>query len=170
MYAQPVTRRMRAHRLLLVIAVVGVLAGALLMVDPGTPEEGKARMAAIGPKIVSGHVYLSGGTTPAVGAMVVATSWDGLSLRGASLPDTTDSSGFYSVTLGPSDWDVGNLVVVAATLDSAVGEGNVVADDAFEQSVNLVMGTEVPEFGAPFVLLVVGVVAVALVMGRGRSR
>jgi hypothetical protein len=74
------------------------------------------------------------------------------------------------VTLGPSDWDVGNLVVVAATLDSAVGEGNVVADDAFEQSVNLVMGTEVPEFGAPFVLLVVGVVAVALVMGRGRSR
>ena len=170
MYTQPITRRMRVPRLLAVLALVGVLVGALMVVHAGAPDVNRASVAATAPKIISGHVYLLGGTTPAVEAIVIATVWDGLSLRGTSFPVTSDSSGFYTLTLGLSDWDVGNQIVVTASIDTAIGEGNIVADASYEQNVNIVMGTEVPEFGAPVVLLLASIAAIAVVMGRARTR
>jgi len=159
---------MRSMCVLHVFIVLGLLAGIACSASPSEADDSVARIAATGPKVVTGLVYTSGGSTPAIGATVIATVWDGSTFR-ASQSETTDSSGFYSITFGPSDWDVGNNIVVGATLGSDVGGGEVIADDSYSQTVNISLGTVVSEFGAPAVLLAAGIVAGALVVGRKRK-
>ncbi len=169
MYAQPVTRSMRVSRLLIAIAVCSVLAGTLLMAGSDAPAVLEARIAAVGPKPISGNVYASGGAIPAVGATVIATVFDGINVR-ATASTTTDSSGFYEVTFAPEQWDIGNIIVVGATLNSDVGEGHVIADDSPAQTVNITLGYAVPELDVPVVLVVTGLGAVVVLEGRKRRK
>jgi hypothetical protein len=121
--------------LLLMVALVPIHIGS------------RASMAAVGPLAVDGIIYSSGGI-PVVGATVVVSIFDGLTFRAASLPFTSDSNGFYAVSFGGSEWDIGNRIVVVATHGSDIGQNETVADFDF-QTIDVHLGTVIPELGGP---------------------
>jgi hypothetical protein len=150
-----------------VLAIVAIWGMILLPVAAvrGEPSEIEVRMLAIGPKIISGHVYLVDGVTPVASAVIVATVWNGTSIE-ATLFATTDSSGFYSVTFAPSDWNIGNFIIVGASAGGDAGEGTAFADSSPTQTINMTLNLAVPEFGVPETLVAGMVVAMFALIGR----
>jgi len=156
---------MRSRDWFVVALVIGVIVAAPLLIVPGD-EIKDARITAIGPKVIAGYVYMPGGSTPAVGATVIATIWNGTSLR-ATIPTTSDSTGFYTVTFAPTDWDVGNLIVVGVTLGSDFGEANANADSSPLQYIDVALGgAAIPELGLPAALMVGAVGMIIILAGR----
>lgn len=104
----------------------------------------------VGPLIVDGYVNSSAGV-PVNLATVHVTVWNGTT-QTANLPNTSDSSGFYMVTVSPGLWDVGFLIVVWATNGIDVGQNSTVVIDplAFGMTIDVKLGTiAIPEFGSP---------------------
>jgi len=150
---------------LVVVLVMGAIVVAPLLILPGD-EIVEARITAIGPRVIAGYVYMPGGSTPAVGATVIATIWNGTSLR-ATIPTTSDSTGFYTVTFAPTDWDVGNLIVVGATLGLDFGEANAIADSSPLQYIDVTLGgAAIPELGVPAALMVSAVGMIVIIACR----
>ncbi len=146
-----------------IVVCVVVLSFGVSWIDP--PSSG-ARTSAIGPKVLMGHVYQTDGITPAAGAQVTAAILSGFTIR-ATQSTTTNSTGFYTVTFGPSDWDIGNLIEVGALLGSVGGLGSAVADSSGVQTVDVTLSTTIPEFSAPFLPVIAAAVAgFALVIRR----
>lgn len=101
--------------------------------------------AADGPKQVRGIVW-DAVYNELEGADVIVTIRDP-SIR-ATLSDITDANGYYSVTFGPSDWDIGNTIEVNATYDSNQETNSTSAIDSPSQWVNVtIAGFVIPEFG-----------------------
>jgi len=131
----------------------------------GGPSDAGASILGIGPKAVYGYVHFSDGVTPVESAIVTATVLDGTTIV-ATLFASTDSSGFYTVTFAPSDWNVDNLIIVGAIAGSGAGEGNLIADDSAAQAINITLDITVPEFELPLVSVVGMVVVMFTLVGR----
>jgi len=170
MYAQPVMHGMRARGLFTILGVFVALLLIALSLKASTQESNWVLAQATGLKPVAGYIYMADGTTPAAGATVVVTMWNGTTLR-STLTTTSDSTGLYAVTFGfgSASWEVGDLIVVGATLGFEVGEANAVADSSPIQYINVVVGTAIPEFGAPIALVTAAVAIVVLAAIRRRS-
>ena len=145
--------------LLLMVALVPIHIGS------------RASMAATGPLAVSGIIYSPGGT-PVVSATVIVTILDGTNVR-VVLPTTSDTNGFYTVTVSNSLWDTGNTIAVGAQKDSDVGENSTVADelDPFP-TVDVHLGTApIPELGGSAITaLTVSAIGMMVVFYARRRR
>ncbi len=155
------------------LGILGIFFAAVLLAPSIVSAEAISTQAtagieAIGLKVITGNVYLADGVTPVVSAGIVATTWNGASLR-QTLFASTGPGGFYSVTFAPGDWDVGNFIVVAASNSVSAGEATVIADSSPTQNINVNLNYAVPEFSMP-TFLVLGIVAIAFVLMGSRFR
>ena len=73
----------KSTRWIVVLSTVALLCLVLLQTAPvkGEPTHEVARVLATGPKIVFGYVNYSDGVTPAGSAAIVATVWNGTTLK-----------------------------------------------------------------------------------------
>lgn len=140
------------------IAVLGVLA----IVMPADVSQ-----AAVGPKIVEGTVYDYQGDRLAM-AHVSVTMFSGDVAR-TTLTVYTDETGWYRVTFGPSDWDVGNSIVVVVTVGNSQQVEQVLADESPLQIIDVHFLYAIPEFGiigGVIAGIVVGILALILLRKR----
>ena len=120
--------------------------------------------AAAGPKNVRGYVWDNAGR-PIEGASVSVTV-----KTSADVPTTnsttTNSAGFYSVSFGPSYWDVGKKINVTATYNANQQTNSTTAIDYPVQFVNVTFPFEIPVFDSIWGFAIAGgalaVVGVAL--------
>ncbi len=162
------SRRSRKGFVLLAVLIVCAIVLPVAVIR-GMPHARDVNVASTVPKVVDGYIYQSDGVTPAVGATVIATVWNGTTLH-ATLSTTSDSLGFYTVTFGPTDWDIGFIIIVGALLGVQGGEGTSVADSTPVQTINVTLGTVIPEFSLPGISVVVAAMIGLLVVVRWRGR
>lgn len=148
------------HWSLITIMVLAVAIGTTVV-----PSIVDNAAAGSGPLTVYGYVYDSGGT-PVEGADVLVE----VLRTGATLSDTTDSSGRYDVAFALSDWDTGDTVESTATSGSLVESETGIAPALGFMQIDVQFAYAIPEFGSfPGVLvatLMVGAVAVFAVRKR----
>lgn len=154
-------RKVAMGAVVAVVTTLALLCVALLFSSGGG-------MAASWPKGVSGHVYDSGDEI-VVGATVVVEIWDGATLRYTQPSVTTDSEGFYTVTIGTSSWDTGDTIKVTATDGVFSGSSSTAATPDPAQTIDVHLTEEIPEFSGMF-LVVVSLVTMFAVMRIGRKR
>ena len=126
----------------------------------------------VGNKIVRGYVYDSTGT-PIENAFVTVQIKDGATVK-ATLTDTTNETGFYSVTFAPGDGVVGDTIFVNATYDMNYNTNSTIATSSQDQPiqfVNVTLGIVIPEFGsiASLILIIFGAAAIFTVMSRKKG-
>jgi len=152
----------REHGLVSVFAVLMPIAiffaATLAPVNLGS----KAVIAATGPLIVDGTIYSSTGTK-VPGASVNVSISNGATLRSWQTT-SSDVNGFYTVTFGNSDWDVGNTITVSAVKGLSSGQNSTTAVDTVEMTIDVHFGAVIPEFGGPALALVLAGVAVPIVL------
>jgi hypothetical protein len=123
--------------------------------------------AASWPKDVSGNVYEGDSGHPVVGADIDVEIWNGGTLRYTyPLDVTTDDEGFYAVSIGGENWDVGNTIKVTASYDSNQKTESVVADSGPAQTVDVIFPYAIPQLagmvGTLITVVAIGVLALAL--------
>lgn len=128
-------------------------------------------MAETFPKIVRGYVWDSEGRTVESADVTVNIKDGGSTI--ATYTETTNSAGFYSLTVDPADWDEGNTIETIASFGGNQESNSTTATSAAIQYVNVTFTFEIPEFGSMTGLLVAGgllgaVGVVALVYFRKR--
>lgn len=156
----------RARRLATVIPVIIAIAFAAMYLLSGFAQ------AASGPKVVRGYIRDNEGTVLQNADVTINILYPDTSLR-STLSDTSDSSGFYSVTFGNSDWDIGNTIQVIATYSSNQERNSTLANANPVQYVNVTYPYVIDEFGSALGLIMAGgaiaaVAAVFLVFFRRR--
>jgi hypothetical protein len=124
--------------LLLMVALVPIHVGSRAAVAAPT-----------GPLAVDGIIYSSGGL-PVVGATVIVTIFDGVTVR-VVMPTSSDVNGFYAVSVDMAFWSTGNTILVGAQKGSDVGENSTVADEGFPfATIDVHLGVSgIPELGGP---------------------
>lgn len=82
-----------------------------------------------------------------------------------TLTELTDETGFYSLTFGPFDWDLGDRIEVIATHGSNQESESVVANSDVIQYVDITFPYAIPEFGSVVGFVIAGglIAAVAMV-------
>jgi len=151
---------MRSHslkrskkRAMISIAVLSISIIALIVIASNAS-------AASGPKVVRGYILDSVGRT-VEGADVTVNIINASTKEVVStLSETTNATGFYSVTFGPSDWEIGDDIEVIATYNAAQESNSTTATDYPVQYVNVTYAFEIPEFGS-----MVGFLASAGIIG-----
>jgi hypothetical protein len=126
--------------------------------------------AASWPKDVSGYVY-DDSDDLVVGADIDVEIWNGGTLRYTyPLDVTTDDEGFYAVSIGSENWDVGNTIRVNATEGSFRGTNSTVADSGPAQTIDVHFTEVIPEFGSVLVVVVSMVALIVLMSARKKSQ
>ena len=163
------TKRVMTHGSLIIAFMAVAVAAIALM-----PVFSQSVSAATMPKAVRGYITDSAGN-PLEGALVV------VNIRAQADYDTiraTDSytslsTGYYSISFGPSDWDVGDTIQVIATWESNQRDNETAADGAAFQDVWVVFPFEIPQFGSLLGALVaigaVGAVGAVFVVSKRRK-
>jgi len=120
--------------------------------------------AATNPKSVRGYVWDSVGNL-VNGADVTVNIMQGAVIR-STLTDVTDSAGFYSVLFPADQWDVGDMIDVAATFSGSPSNPNsTAATSANVQWINATLLIEIPDFGSATGLLISGTLLGAVAVG-----
>jgi hypothetical protein len=97
------------------------------------------------------------------------TIYNGTTYRGVQ-STTSDPTGFYTVTFGNSEWDIGYTVFVAATKGSDSGLNSTVVSFDFE-TIDVKLGTVIPELGGPaMTALTVSAIGMMVVVYARRRR
>ena len=149
MYKHPITRPRRAEAAILVSFV------ALFLLIPVLSNISTPAKAGVGPNVIDGTVFdaslnIVQGATVVVDVMVGSTS----TVR-STQSTTTDSLGFYTVTFIDTQWEVGDTIKVTATKGSDSGTGSgVVGDDPPHETIDVTIGSAIPEFGSPVLISV----------------
>jgi len=94
----------------------------------------------------------------------------------STMTETTDSVGWYSVTFGMSDWDIGDRIETIATYNSVQEDNSTTATSSNIwpiQYLNVTFAFEIPQFGSTLGLVIAGgavgmVAVVSLVVLRRR--
>jgi hypothetical protein len=147
----------------LAVLLVGIAIVALLLVPSGPTRESSILATSI--KVISGHVYDSA-STPIAGATVHVASISGSTVV-RNLTTTSDGSGFYTVTFGQLEWDIGNTIEAYATYGSYSAINTTTANAAPAQVVDVHFSVLIPEFTN---LSVVAVMTVAILLMGIRLR
>jgi len=126
----------------LALSLVGIAIVALLLAPSGPTRESSILATEI--KVISGHVYDSA-NTPIVGVAVHVASISGSTVV-RNLTTTSDGSGFYTVTFGLPEWDIGNTIEVYATYGSYSAINTTTADAGPTQVVDVHFSVSIPEF------------------------
>jgi hypothetical protein len=154
-----------------VIATAALVLAALLA-STGQTSAGD------GSKIIRGWVWDSAYRN-VTDASIVVTVWEDSTKTNqrASLADTTDEDGFYSVWFGPSDWYVGDYIEVIATTNGKQTLNNTTATSSVPlpyQYINITYPFEIPEFGSAIGLILagcaIGAVATVALVANQRKR
>ncbi len=105
------------------------------------------------------------------GADVTVESWDGTTLV-QTIADTSNSTGFYSVTFAASEWDVGYTISVTADYSGdTVTNSTDIAAAVPILHVNVTLTTLIPEFsGLGLVVVCSAFVLIAAVAHKSRGR
>lgn len=122
--------------------------------------------ADIGPKVVNGTIFDSGGH-PITGADVAVSVYNKTThiQTGPTLTTTTDDDGFYFVTVDPGNWDVGDKIDVVASFNSAQTNNSAKADSNPTQEINVQFPLGIAQFGSLIGLGVsAGLVAVVAIV------
>jgi len=133
----------------------------------------QSAQAATGPKAVKGYVRdVDGNFINDIPITVNIRRASDNTVR-ATLTDTSkyvevdgeDWNGYYGVTFGPSDWDIGDTIEVIATHGANQESNSTVATVIPFQWVNVTFPYAIPEFGSIVGFLVAGglIAAVAVV-------
>jgi len=127
---------------------------------------------ASGPKQVRGYIWDNTGRDLEGADVTVNIRYPDTSLR-STLSDTSDANGYYSVTFGPSDWDIGNTIEVISTYDSNQETNSTSANANPFQWVNITYPFGIPEFGSTLGILVaggfLGAVSIAMLSRKKRQ-
>ncbi len=156
---------------LLSIVCAAIVVAAITAVPASTPSP--AMTEATFPVMVLGYVW-DAMYTPLAGAEVnVSMVKPDTTLR-TYWTDTTDSSGMYSVTFAPSEWEIGDTILVVAECGMETGTNSTIALDSNvhpAQYVNVTVGTAIPEFSdLGTVVSVVGVLGLFMMVFSARKR
>lgn len=153
-----------------IIAATALVLGAVLASSGQTS-------AGDGNKIVRGYIWDSAYRNVS-DASVVVTIWDPTkTVQRASLSDTSDEDGFYSIWFGPSDWYVGDLIEVVCTYSGNQETNSTTATSSIPlpyQYINITYPFEIPEFGSVVGLILaggaIGAVAMVALVANQRKR
>jgi hypothetical protein len=104
--------------------------------------------AATGPKQVRGYVRDVDGRLIQGIPVVINIRWASDDTVRSTLTDTSDVNGYFSVTFGPSDWDIGDRIQVVATHGANQESSSVVADGFPFQECDVTFPYAIPEFGS----------------------
>lgn len=154
-------KRVKGNAMLQMISVVSIIC-LILSLSLFVPQ---AR-AATGPKTVHGYITDQNGY-PIEGANATVNIRDsGNNVRSTLWYDASDPDGYYVVTFGPSDWDIGNTIETIATYGGDSSSNTSIAIDYPVQYINVTIAILIPEFGlfGSFSVLVMSMVMVAAFM------
>jgi len=162
MYKHPITRPRRIEAAILISFV------ALFFLIPVLSNISMRSTAAEGPKAVDGTVFDSSLNIVVGASVTVQVYIDSSMIVRSTQSTTTDSLGFYTVTFGNTEWEIGDTIKVTATKGADSGTNSVVADSGFQQTLNITFGSVIPEFGSPLVisLAMVGIVLTFVISRR----
>jgi hypothetical protein len=121
-----------------------------------------------GLKIVRGYVWDKVGRTVEGADVTVNIRWASDDTIRSTLTEATNSDGFYSVSFGMSDWDIGDRIQTIATYNSIQDDNSTIATNSNIwpiQFLNVTFAFEIPQFGSTLGLVIAGgaVGAVAVV-------
>ena len=146
--------------------IIAVMAFAIALGATAVASFADNAAAGSGPLPVFGYVYDVEGT-PIEGASVVVE----VLASGATLADTTDSSGRYDVTFDLSDWETGNTIEATATYDSQEDTESGVAPAFGTLQIDIQFSFAIPEFGSfPGVVIATVLVGSVALMSMRRRR
>lgn len=163
MYGRP----RRDRKMPKALAILVPLAVVMTMFLVPLPTESRATISATGPLIVYGTVNSTGGGA-VVGATVTVTILNGIVVR-TTQSTTSVAAGFYTLTIDPTLWDIGNTIVVDASFSSAVGQNSTTAIGSLEH-IDVKLGSAIPELGgtATSVLAVCSIGMLVVLYSRKR--
>lgn len=121
--------------------------------------------AATGPKQVRGYVWDVDGRLVQGISVTINVRWASDDTVRSTLTDTSDENGYFSVSFGPSDWDIGDRIQVIGTHESNQQSNSTTADDLPFQWCNVTFPYAIPEFGSVIGFAIAGglIAAVAVV-------
>jgi len=124
-----------------------------------------AAEAASGPKQVRGVVRDVDGKLIEGIPMTINIRWAGNDTVRSTLTDTSDETGYFSVTFGPAAWDIGDRIQVIGTHSGNQESNSTIANVAPMQWCNITFPYAIPEFGSLIGFVIAGglVAAVATV-------
>lgn len=139
-------------------AALAVALVAMLLVSYGAS-------AASGPKQVRGYVRDVDGRLIEDIPITINIRWASDDTVRSTLTDTSDGTGYFSVTFGPSDWDIGDRIQVIATHGGNQESNSTTADSLPFQYCNVTFPYAIPEFGSIIGFVIAGglIAAVAVV-------
>jgi hypothetical protein len=154
----------RSFAIILTTVAFALVASALMVSNSAS--------AATGPKQVKGYIWDNAGRlVEGADVTINMLAQSDLSIR-ASYSETTPSDGYYSVSFGMSEWDIGDTIQVIATFNGNQEPNSTAATSTFSQWVNVSFDFEIPEFGGYLGLLIaggaIGVVGIAVVSMKRR--
>jgi hypothetical protein len=161
MYTHPVRRWNMKHLLVVLLVVAAVVA------VPVSTAVLPARnvTASLFPKIIDGTVRDLGGI-PVPGVNVTVRMYDGAVLKATQFYDATNAAGFYTVTFEMSQWDIGYTITVDVKKDAATGSTSTTANDEAVQTMDVTLGTNIPEFSGYLPVVAAGAVVVIVLAAR----
>lgn len=121
--------------------------------------------AATGPKQVRGYVRDVDGRLIQGISVTINVRWASDDTVRSTLTDTSDETGYFSVSFGPSNWDIGDRIQVIGTHQSNQQSNSTTADDLPFQWCNVTFPYAIPEFGSVIGFAIAGglIAAVAVV-------
>jgi hypothetical protein len=119
--------------------------------------------ASIYPVVVRGYVWDNKGNTVPDTPITINILYQSNGSVRSTWTTTTSSIGFYSKSIDPSGWDIGDTIQVIATHGADQRSNSTVATDAAIQYVNVTFPYEIPEFGPGLIGLLAAGGAVAAV-------
>jgi len=118
--------------------------------------------AAIGPKQVRGYVRDVNGDLIEGIPITFNIRWASDDTIRSTLTDTSDETGYYSVTFGPSAWDIGDRIQVIATHSGNQESNSTTANSAAYQWCNVTFPYAIPEFGSVIGFVIAGGIVAAV--------
>ena len=136
------SRRKRIPGITVIVAVAVLLMAVLASSSQTSAGDGL--------KIVRGWIWDDAGNNVTGASVVVNIIAPDTSTR-ATDSELSDADGWYSITFGPSDWEIGDTIQVICTYESSQEDEEIAAISSAGspyQYVNITFPFEIPQFGS----------------------
>ena len=134
---------------MLVGLIILMAIGAILVMTFNAPANGDVGIPEnnpVGPLIVRGTVY-DVNSVPIPDCPILVKLFDKNMILTQTLTDVTDSIGYYSVTFGVNEWEVGGMITVIAQIDGQAEAHSVIGGCDPIITIDLQFNFAIPEFG-----------------------
>lgn len=151
---------------ILVILIILMAIGAILVMTFNAPADGDVGVpenTPVGPLVVRGTVY-DVVDTPIPDCPIVVNLYDKNMALIQTLNDVTDETGYYSVTFGVNQWEIGGMVYVIAQIDGQAQAHTVIGCNDPVITIDLQFNFAIPEFGSGIGGILIAVFTIGMIV------